>query len=87
MNRNTYKPAAQQLFLLTSQAMQTGIDLFNRWWAMQVLKADIAEERRKLATLEASELKDMGIHPADAQREHQRAFNDIPTARIAKRFR
>jgi len=87
MNRNGYRPAAQQLFLLASQAMQSGLDLLNRWWAMQLLKADIAEERRKLADLEVSELKDMGIHPADAQWEHQRSFNDIPTARIPKRLR
>ena len=86
MNRNTYTPVRQQLFFSTSQVLQTGFDLLKRWWTMQQLKLSIAEERRKLASLEDRELKDMGIHPADAQLEHQKSFNDIPAARIPERL-
>lgn len=85
MDRNTYK--RQPPLLSTTHAMQNGFDLLKRWWAMQALKVSIAEERRKLATLELRELKDMGIHPSDAQHEYQRSFDDIPTARIPKRLR
>lgn len=85
MNRNTCIPTTQHLSHSASQAMRNGLDFLKRWWAIQLLKLSIAEERRRLATLDARELKDMGIHPADAQLELQRSFNDIPADRIPKR--
>lgn len=45
-----------------------------RWW-------ELAEQRRKLALLDAHALHDLGLSRADALRESERSFWDDPLAK------
>ncbi len=46
-------------------------------WASRVMK--VLRERRQLAMLDESMLKDIGLSKADAYREWSRAFWDLPS--------
>lgn len=47
---------------------------FSRWW-------QLAEQRRRLATLDDAALKDLGLSRADVIQESERSFWDDPMAR------
>ena len=51
------------------------------WLATRRLKIQIQKERRELEKLPEHLLQDIGLNSADAQREAQRGFHDIPTDR------
>lgn len=42
----------------------------------------VQRERNQLAKLSASELADMGIHPAHGERESKRGLTDLPKNRL-----
>jgi len=64
---------------------------FVRWLSGDIIRQaiqrtnlyiEIMRERQVLAKLSDAELRDIGIHRADADAESRRAFNDVPADRI-----
>ncbi|MCG8562054.1 MAG: DUF1127 domain-containing protein, partial [Hyphomicrobiales bacterium] len=52
--------------------------------AMLLAALDVAGERRQLRRMDARQLKDIGISRADAMREAERGFWDLPKERMPK---
>ena len=63
-----------------------------RTWARKLVRfahyfgacLEVARQRRHLFTLDERTLKDMGISPADADREARRDFWDIPEEQMPR---
>lgn len=63
---------------------------FLRWLVFDSIKQatdylnlcfEVKQERADLAKVTDSELRDMGIHPADAAAERRKSFFDVPAER------
>ncbi len=52
-----------------------------RGWVLMELWASLRRQRRQLASLDEAALKDIGLSRADAFREAQRPFWDLPENR------
>ncbi|MBX2835219.1 MAG: DUF1127 domain-containing protein [Gammaproteobacteria bacterium] len=53
-----------------------------KWLKVLALAEQVKRERCELSALSAHELKDIGIHEADARVEVQRSFWDLPARRV-----
>ncbi|WP_020397136.1 DUF1127 domain-containing protein [Thiolinea disciformis] len=55
---------------------------YKKWADLYALKVQVAKERKDLADLPDSILKDIGVHRAEAELESQRRFDDVPASRL-----